>query len=154
MLFCFVSVLTCHHDVSWLCLFRRFMTGRSTTRTARPIPPAKPPRCVGSYLHGILPLIVFCLSQPAVPFLSHQDVSTFLAWCSEPEADERKVRLHINLRSRANEQQLLLPAALALRSVQVAGTKVLIGIAIAAVFAGYWKRFRWSALKNRRITFK
>jgi hypothetical protein len=39
-------------------------------------------------------------------------------------------------------------------SPQIAGTKVLIGIAIAAVFAGYWKRFRWSALKNRRITFK
>jgi ubiquinol-cytochrome c reductase cytochrome c1 subunit len=57
---------------------------------------------------------------------SLQDVSTFLAWASEPEADERKI----------------------------AGTKVLIGIAIAAVFAGYWKRFRWSALKNRRITFK
>lgn len=54
-----------------------------------------------------------------------KDVTTFLAWCSEPESDERKR----------------------------AGMKTLTIIATAAVLATFWKRFRWSVHKTRRITW-
>lgn len=53
------------------------------------------------------------------------DVAVFLAWASEPERDDR------------------------LRW----GLQWIIGIAAGAAISGYYKRWRWSPLKNRKITY-
>lgn len=62
------------------------------------------------------------------PSVSQQakDVSAFLAWCSHPEYDQRKKT----------------------------GFNALVCITTAALFAGYWKRFKWSIFKTRKIRFK
>jgi hypothetical protein len=75
--------LLCAYSRCQCC--RRFTTVQSIMRMARPIPPAKLPRFVRRHLLPSMPLASYVL------YLSHQDVSTFLAWCAEPEADERKV---------------------------------------------------------------
>jgi len=54
-----------------------------------------------------------------------KDVSAFLAWAAEPEHDERK------------------------RS----GMQWLFAIGVGLVLSAYYKRFRWSILKNRKITY-
>jgi len=52
-----------------------------------------------------------------------KDVSTFLAWSSEPEHDERKL----------------------------AGLKVMVALTIMFGFTWYYKRIKWSPIKNRRL---
>lgn len=54
-----------------------------------------------------------------------KDVTTFLAWCAEPEADDRKLM----------------------------AAKWLSGLALGAVLAGWHKRFKWNVLKNRKLYF-
>lgn len=54
-----------------------------------------------------------------------KDVATFLRWCSEPEQDERKK----------------------------AGLKWCTGLAMMVAGAGYYKRFKWSLIKTRRISW-
>eukprot|EP01132_Coremiostelium_polycephalum_P007455 gene7455-9161_t len=55
-----------------------------------------------------------------------KDVSTFLAWASEPEHDERKKL----------------------------GLKIILGLALIAGPVFYWKRLKWSSIKSRKISFK
>eukprot|EP00761_Pharyngomonas_kirbyi_P005316 gb/GECH01005321.1/.p1 GENE.gb/GECH01005321.1/~~gb/GECH01005321.1/.p1 ORF type:complete len:326 (+),score=77.85 gb/GECH01005321.1/:1-978(+) len=55
-----------------------------------------------------------------------KDVTTFLAYCSSPEQDERKK----------------------------SGLKVMTGTVILAAIAYYHKRFRWNVLKTRKFTFE
>jgi len=62
---------------------------------------------------------------PATESQMAKDVSTFLAWCSEPEADERKKF----------------------------GVRVVAALFVAAMGAGYAKRFFWNTLKTRRISY-
>jgi ubiquinol-cytochrome c reductase cytochrome c1 subunit len=62
---------------------------------------------------------------PATKSQMAKDVSVFLSWCAEPEADERKKQ----------------------------GIKVLSVLAATIVAAGYFKRFKWSAIKGRKMTF-
>lgn len=54
-----------------------------------------------------------------------KDVATFLRWCSEPEQDERKK----------------------------AGLKWCTGLLLMTAGAGYYKRFKWSLVKTRRISW-
>ncbi|EKX42144.1 hypothetical protein GUITHDRAFT_164178 [Guillardia theta CCMP2712] len=54
-----------------------------------------------------------------------KDVTTFLAWAAEPEADERKKM----------------------------GLKFIAGLALCGAAAGWYKRFLWSIYKSRRISF-
>lgn len=54
-----------------------------------------------------------------------KDVSIFLNWCAEPEHDERKL----------------------------AGFRFILALGLAAVVAGFTKRFRWSPLKARKISY-
>jgi len=54
-----------------------------------------------------------------------KDVSTFLAWASEPKADERKKF----------------------------GFQAVIICCFMAAGAGYYKRFKWSVIKNRKISY-
>lgn len=63
---------------------------------------------------------------PATSTQMAKDVSTFLAWASEPEHDDRKK----------------------------AGTKF-VGLLIAmTLLTGWYKRFRWNPLKVRKISYK
>jgi len=54
-----------------------------------------------------------------------KDVTIFLAWASEPEHDERKK----------------------------SGVKLIAGLTLCAIAAGWYKRFLWSPLKSRKISF-
>jgi len=54
-----------------------------------------------------------------------KDVSVFLAWAAEPELDERKKN----------------------------GVKLIAALTVAAFAAGWYKRFLWSPLKSRKISF-
>jgi len=54
-----------------------------------------------------------------------KDVATFLAWASEPEHDERKK----------------------------GGIQYMIALIVALGIIGYYKRFRWSLVKTRKITY-
>jgi ubiquinol-cytochrome c reductase cytochrome c1 subunit len=55
-----------------------------------------------------------------------KDVSTFLAWASYPEHDERK--------------------KMGMKAIAI--TSVLLGMAI------WWKRFKWSYVKSKHIVYK
>lgn len=55
-----------------------------------------------------------------------KDVSTFLAWASEPEHDDRKK----------------------------SGFQFMLAIMAALAITGYYKRFRWSIFKTRKISYK
>merc|ERR1711966_205467 len=54
-----------------------------------------------------------------------KDVTTFLQWAAEPEQDERKLM----------------------------GLKLCTALAFCAIGAGYYKRFLWSPIKSRKISF-
>jgi ubiquinol-cytochrome c reductase cytochrome c1 subunit len=55
-----------------------------------------------------------------------KDVTTFLSWCAEPELNERHKQ----------------------------GVKWICALGIAAIGAGYFKRFRWMAVKSRKVEYK
>lgn len=63
---------------------------------------------------------------PATASQMAKDVTTFLAWASEPEMEERK-RI---------------------------GTKAMILVTALTGLTLYWKRHRWSLLKNARIVYR
>jgi ubiquinol-cytochrome c reductase cytochrome c1 subunit len=63
---------------------------------------------------------------PATVSQMSKDVATFLAWASEPEHDERKLM----------------------------GLKFVSVMSMVAVTAFFYKRFRWSLLKARRVEYK
>jgi ubiquinol-cytochrome c reductase cytochrome c1 subunit len=52
-----------------------------------------------------------------------QDVTTFLAWAAEPEHDERKL----------------------------AGAKWIVVLALVWITAAFYKRWKWSPIKSRKI---
>jgi len=54
-----------------------------------------------------------------------KDVAVFLAWCAEPEADERKKF----------------------------GMQAMVVLGSAVVFAAYYKRWKWNLIKTRRISW-
>ena len=60
---------------------------------------------------------------PATATQMAKDVSVFLAWTSEPEQDERKL----------------------------AGIKVMVALSVMFGFTWYYKRVKWSPIKNRRL---
>jgi len=62
---------------------------------------------------------------PATESQMAKDVSTFLAWCSEPETDERKKF----------------------------GVRVVVALVLASLGAGYAKRFAWNLIKTRKISY-
>lgn len=62
---------------------------------------------------------------PATRAQMAKDVACFLAWTAEPEHDDRKK----------------------------AGYQFMIAIAVAIGITGFYKRFRWSALKTRKISY-
>ncbi|KAG0622850.1 hypothetical protein M758_3G128700 [Ceratodon purpureus] len=62
---------------------------------------------------------------PATESQMAKDVVTFLSWAAEPEMDERKL----------------------------AGAKWIFVLSLALVQAAYYKRFRWSPIKSRKLVF-
>jgi ubiquinol-cytochrome c reductase cytochrome c1 subunit len=62
---------------------------------------------------------------PATMTQMAKDVAIFLNWCAEPEHDERKLQ----------------------------GFKYLTVLSMILVVTGYYKRFRWSTLKTRKISY-
>jgi len=62
---------------------------------------------------------------PATASQMAKDVSEFLAWASEPEHDDRKLK----------------------------GFQVLTALTAATLLTGYYKRFRWSIFKTRKISY-
>jgi len=64
-------------------------------------------------------------TPPTVTQMS-KDVSTFLAWASEPETDDRKLQ----------------------------GIKFMTAVGMACLALGYWKRFKWAPIKTRKIEWK
>ena len=60
---------------------------------------------------------------PATSSQMAKDISIFLAWTSEPEQDERKLM----------------------------GIKVMTALAVMFGFTWYYKRIKWSPIKNRRL---
>jgi len=62
---------------------------------------------------------------PATVSQMAKDVSVFLTWCSEPDADERKKM----------------------------GVKTMFTLSLMAMTAGYMKRWKWSILRTRRISW-
>jgi len=60
---------------------------------------------------------------PATTTQMAKDVTTFLAWAAEPEADERKLM----------------------------GFKWLTALSVMFMFTWYYKRVKWSVIKNRRL---
>lgn len=63
---------------------------------------------------------------PATASQMAKDVTTFLAWCSEPEHDERKKM----------------------------GAQFVAIMTVTALLLGYTKRFRWAAIKSRKMEFR
>ena len=55
-----------------------------------------------------------------------KDVTTFLAWAADPHHDERKR----------------------------VGNKFIAAMIVAAAISGWYKRFRWSPLKFRKISYR
>lgn len=62
---------------------------------------------------------------PATETQMAKDVATFLAWVSEPEHDERKK----------------------------SGLQFMLAVGVGLVLSGFYKRFRWSIFKTRKITY-
>merc|ERR1719421_740448 len=60
---------------------------------------------------------------PATSSQMAKDVTTFLAWTSEPEQDERKLM----------------------------GIKIMVALTVMFGFTWYYKRVKWSPIKNRRL---
>eukprot|EP00965_Chrysotila_dentata_P149918 4951312-Pleurochrysis_carterae.AAC.1 len=60
---------------------------------------------------------------PATATQMAKDVCTFLAWAAEPEADERKLM----------------------------GVKFITALTICFFFTWYYKRVKWTVVKNRRL---
>lgn len=54
-----------------------------------------------------------------------KDVATFLAWAAEPTQDERKLQ----------------------------GVKTVFAVFCAALASGYYKRFKWNAVKTQKIAW-
>jgi len=70
--------------------------------------------------------VEFADGTPATTSQMAKDVATFLSWIAEPEHDERKK----------------------------AGFRFILAMSLASLVAGYTKRFRWSALKARKISYQ
>jgi len=69
--------------------------------------------------------VTFADGTPATVSQMAKDVSIFLNWAAEPEHDERKK----------------------------AGFRWILALSVAAIIAGFTKRFRWSHLKARKISY-